>query len=486
MARIDARADGGDLPVKVLQFGDGVFLRAFVDWMVERMNRAGLFGGSVAVVKPRPGDFSPAYESQGNAYTVVLKGLRGGVLVDSRERVGAIRRLVNPYRDFEAFLAEARNPELVCVVSNTTEAGIAPAPGDGAGDRPAASFPGKLTQFLRARYETFAGAKDKGLAIIPCELLEDNAALLRDLVLGHALRWYADPAFAAWLTEANAWTDSLVDRIVPGFSEEERSRLLAEEGFDDGLLAVAEPYHLLALRGSGALEASLPLRAAGLNVVWAEDIAPYRELKVRLLNGGHTLLALCGLALGRSTVLECSKDAALMGALRAYQLGETIPTLAPALRGEAPAYLESVIERFSNPYLAHRLEGIASNSVSKYAARCLPTARLSVAAGRGAPPLASLVLAALVDRYCSGAEVRDEEGVKAWFASRAGRFAEDPEGAMRDCLGEGGPFGGPPGLGDLAERAAERLAAIRSEGMAGALRAAVRDSAERRAPDQAS
>jgi tagaturonate reductase len=467
-------------PVRVLQFGEGVFLRAFIDWMVERMNAAGRFGGSVVVVKPRPGAFPAAYLRQGLRYTVSLKGILDGGRVETRERIGCLERLVSPYEDFDSFLAEAANPDLAVVVSNTTEAGIVPSPGDRAEDRPAPSFPGKLTQFLRARYEAFGGDPARGLLILPCELIEDNGRVLRDLVLGHAARWFDDGPFAAWLRDSNTWLDSLVDRIVTGFTEAERAAILAEEGFDDELAIVAEPYHIIALRGSPELESILPLRQAGINARWAQDISPYRELKVRLLNGSHSLLALCGLPLGAAQVRDCLAMPLLMEALRAYQLGETIPTMA-APREECEAYLDSVLERFANPELFHKLEGIASKSVAKWAARILPTLRAGTARTGRVPVMGSFLLAALVDRYCSGAAPQDEAGALEWFASRARAFSDSPEAAMAEALSPSGPWGrsiadkgGPPA--GLAAAAALRLRAIRGRGMESALREATADS----------
>jgi len=467
-------------PVKVLQFGEGVFLRAFADWMVERMNASGRFGGSVSIVKPRPGAFPEAYARQGMRYTVSLKGILRGERVESRERIRCVERLVNPYEAFGAFIAEAANPELVLVLSNTTESGIAPSAADGAADRPASSFPGKLTQFLRARYEAFDGDRKKGLVILPCELIEDNGRVLRDLVLGHADRWYGDNRFSAWLREANSWLDSLVDRIVTGYTEEERAAVLAAEDFDDELVVVAEPYHFLALRGPESLESVLPLRASGLNVRWSEDISPYRELKVRLLNGSHTLMALCGIPLGAVQVRDCLGRPALMQALKAYQLGETIPTMA-APRAECEAYLDSVLERFANPDLFHKLEGIASKSVSKWASRILPTAGAGAAARGRAPVLAAFTLAALVDLYTSARPPQDEAAALGWFASRAGAFAAAPEAAMAEALSASGPWaaaGAKPGLAapGFAAEAARRLQAIRGLGMARALEAATQDS----------
>lgn len=472
-------------PVKVLQFGEGVFLRGFVDWMIDTMNEKGLFGGSVAVVKPRPGPFPEAYARQGMAYTLSLKGILDGKRVDSRRRIGSISRLVNPYEDFGAYLAEAANPELVLVVSNTTESGIAPSDSDRASDRPAASFPGKLTQFLRARYEAFkgSGARElaaKGLVILPCELIEDNGAVLRELVLGHAAAWYADPAFEAWLRESNYWLDSLVDRIVTGYVEAEREAIEKESGFDDELCIVAEPYHFLALRGSESLESRLPLRAAGLNVAWADDITPYRELKVRLLNGSHSLMALCGQALGAIQVRDCLARPGLMAALKAYQLGETIPTMALP-RPECEAFLESVLERFANPELFHKLEGIAAKSVAKFEARVLPTIRACAGRRGRAPVLGSFVLAALVDRCTRGPAPQDEKPALEYFASKAGDFERDPRSAMAAALSAEGPWKGKAEVAGLAEEAARWLSAIRAQGMEAALAAATAESSSAKA-----
>jgi tagaturonate reductase len=459
-------------PVKVLQFGEGVFLRGFIDWMVEKMNDRGGFGGSIAVVKPRPGAFPEAYARQDFRYTVSLKGILDGGRVESRERIGCIDRLVNPYDDFDAYLAEAANPDLVLVVSNTTESGIASSPSDRATDRPAPSFPGKLTQFLRARYEASGG---KGLIIMPCELIENNGGALRDLVVSHAEAWYADPAFVSWLKEANTWLDSLVDRIVTGYVEAEREAIRDAEGFDDELCVVAEPYHFLALRGSASLESRLPFRASGLNVTWAEDISPYRELKVRLLNGSHTLMALCAPALGAAQVRDCLVMPDLMAALRQYQLGETIPTMA-ASKAECEAFLNSVLERFANPDLTHKLEGIAAKSVAKWEARVFPTVRSYASRHGRMPALGAFTLAALVDRYTRGPVPKDETPAIEWFANRTDAFEKDPGAAMAEALSDSGPWGGRAKVEGLSEETASRLVALREKGMKAALLEATADS----------
>jgi tagaturonate reductase len=464
-------------PIRIVQFGEGVFLRAFIDWMVQTMNDSGHFGGSVCVVKPRPGEFSPAYAKQGMRYTVSLKGLLGGVRVDTRKRIDCLAAMVNPYDDFELMLALAENPELVCVVSNTTESGIAPSPSDRAGDRPAASFPGKLTQFLRRRYETFGGDPKRGLLVIPCELIEFNGRILKDLVLGHAARWYADSAFEAWLSEANTWIDSLVDRIVTGFTEAEKARVLAEEGFSDDLVAVAEPYHILALQAPESLESLLPLRASGVNVVWASDISPYRDLKVRLLNGSHTLMTLLSLPLGARVVHDALARPLVMETLRAYQRAETIPVIALS-ETQCEAYFASVLERFSNPDLVHKLEGISAKSVAKFGARILPTVRGHYARTGSAPVLAGLVLAALAWRYLQDFAIPDEPDAIAHIKSRAPLFASEPAAAMADLLGPAGPWGDVNAqVQGFAGAAALSFAAITGAGFEAAMREAL-DRAE--------
>lgn len=460
-------------PIRTVQFGDGVFLRAFIDWMVQTMNDSGRFNGSICIVKPRPGDFAPAYKAQGMQYTVALKGILDGKRVDRLQRIECISDMVNPYEDFDAYLRLAENPELRCIVSNTTESGITDSPSDSPSDRPAPSFPGKLTQFLRHRYETAKTTGLSGLMILPCELIEDNAQRLLELVLGHARRWYADPDFERWLKADNTWIDTLVDRIVTGFTEAEKNRVFAETGFLDDLVAVAEPYHILALKGDESMESRLPLRESGVNAVWASDISPYRDLKVRLLNGSHTLMTMLALPKGAKTVHDALADPLIMEVLRAYQYGETIPVIRlPA--GECQAYFKSVLERFSNPDLVHKLEGISAKTVAKFGARILPTVR-GHARRTGKPaPFAALVLAAITWRYLTVDNLPDEAPALAAFTSRAELFSRDCEQGMASLLGPSGPWGDVesqcPGF---AKASAESYRCILDQGFDEAMRRAL-------------
>jgi tagaturonate reductase len=460
-------------PVRILQFGAGNFLRAFIDWMVLRMRRAGTFDGSVAVVQAVPEPLPEAFRTQGNAYTVVLRGLEQGRPVERAERVDVISRRIEPYLDYRSYLEAAADPDLRVVVSNTTEAGIAPSPDDRAEDHPAPSFPGKLTQLLRARYLALGPGPGSALLVLPCELIEANGRTLRELVLGHAGRWYRDSGFERWLTRDCTFVDTLVDRIVSGHDPATRARLRAETGFDDALLAVGEPYHLLAIQGPER-EDLLPLRRSGLNAVWTGDLAPYRWLKVRILNGGHTFLAMTGLGLGLGQVRECLEHPLLGRALERLYAEEVVPALPlPAEQGHA--YVRSVLERFGNPYLEHRLESIALNSAAKWRARLLPTLADADRRGGPVPPLAALSLAALVHRYLGDAAVQDGAGVLAAFRRREARDADaDPAAFMAAVLGDpaiwGGPMEVPVGLPAAAGAAWK---AIRASGMAGALEQAL-------------
>jgi len=460
--------DSQQYPVRILQFGEGNFLRTFIDWMVDRMRTAAGYDGSVVLVKTIPGPFSPAFAAQDDRYTVVIRGRADGRVVEERSRIQVIAGRCNPYEDFPGFLAAAGNPDLRVIVSNTTEAGIVLKETDRAEDRPASSYPGKLAQLLRARYLALGGTPASALLVMPCELIERNGQTLREFVLVHARRWYGDPAFERWLSDDCTFVDTLVDRIVPGHDPEARTRLRAETGFDDALLTVGEPYHLLAIQGAER-EDLLPLRKAGLNVVWTGDITPWRLLKVRILNGGHTFLAMTGPALGVASVRACLEHPVLRPALERLYAREIIPAL-PLPEAEGQAYARTILDRFDNPFMVHSLESIALNSVSKWRARLLPSAA-DFAAGQGfAPPLIAFSLAALVQRYTTVAGIQDDAAVLAGFAALRPLAEADPDRAARAALADPAIWGGPlPEVPGLAEAVAASFREIRALGLAGAL-----------------
>lgn len=461
-------------PARILQFGGGSFLRGFLDWMVQGMNERVGYGGSVRLTKAAPGTFAPAFARQAYCYNVVVRGKEGPGSLRRRERVTCISGATNAYQDFDRFLADAANPGLEVIVSNTTEAGLVYVQTDQPDDRPASSFPGKLTQFLRARFERLGGSSKTAVLVLPCELVEDNGTTLRSHVRRHARRWYDDDAFDAWLAEDCTWLDTLVDRIVPGHDPEERAACLAETGFDDELLVVAEPYHLFVIRGPER-ETILPLRAAGFNAVWTHDLTPYRTRKVRVLNGGHTLMAMVGLGLGVVSVREALEHPLVGPALEAFYSREVLPRM-PFPREELEAYRAAVIDRLANPFVVHQLADIALNSVSKYITRILPTAREHADDLHEAPPFASFVLAALLDRYLYGTGVVDVPPVLSRFDDISTRHSSSPRGAARAAFSSVQLWGSdtpiPP---EVQARATEMLVDIRQRGMGEALAALLRD-----------
>lgn len=344
--------------IKVIQFGGGVFLRGFFDWMLQILNEKGLFEGSAAVVKPTasPGNVS-AFEAQDYLYTNLISGLEG----EERQIVDVIDHVVNPYQEFEAFLALAKLPQARFIVSNTTEAGLAFCPSDSAADRPSSSFPAKLTQLLYHRFSLGL----QGFWILPCELIEQNGTVLQELVLRYAQQWGLGNAFIQWVKKENQFCDTLVDRIVSGFPAD------AVLSYQDSFCNMAEPYHFWAISGGEDLFSELPLDRAGLNVLLTKDLTPYRERKVRLLNGAHTAMVCYGLQLGLKTVEDCMRHKEVRSFISNYIEKEAMETICLP-RQECEMFWGQVQKRFLNPYLHHSLEAISSYSVSKFRVRILP------------------------------------------------------------------------------------------------------------------
>ena len=397
----------------ILQFGEGNFLRAFVEDFIDKMNKDGLYGGRVVIVKPRPGSLEK-FDAQGCRYHLLLRGIEDGRRVSRLREIDSVSRVLDPYTDFDAFLALAENPDLRFIVSNTTEAGIAFDPACRFEDRPALSFPGKLTQLLFARLR--AGLR--GFVLLPCELIDDNGDRLKDCVLRYAALWGLGEDFVRWVEEENVFASTLVDRIVTGFPAD------AEEVCPgDRLLDAAEPYHLWAIGGD--FEHELPLQKAGVNVVWTDDIRPIKKRKVRLLNGAHTAMVFPALLAGAETVGEALADPDVGTFLRRYLWELALPVL-----GDTPenrAFASAVLERFANPFIRHQLRSIALNSVSKFAVRVLPTALDAQAATGTFPRAAAVSLAALI-YYYKTREAQDEEKAVAFLR------ANDPETVLGSGL----------------------------------------------------
>ena len=374
----------------ILQFGTGKFLRAFADSFVDTLNKKGLYDGKIVIVSPTDSKAVETINAQKGAYHLMLRGIENGKEICRTSKITSVSRAVNPYREFDAFLAIAANPDLRFVVSNTTEAGIRYDAACRLEDRPAASFPGKLTQFLYERYKLGRG----GLVILACELIEDNGKALQQCVLRYAEQWRLGDGFAAWLKAENRFCGTLVDRIVTGFPQEEAEALFASLGCRDALLDTAEPYHLWVIEGD--FERELPLKAGGCNVIWTDDVAPYKKMKVRILNGSHTSLVFPSLLCGVETVGDSLGDALLNDYLHTCLFGYILPTLGET--EENRQFAAAVLERFRNPYIRHLWKSISLNSVSKFVARVLPTVT-DYQASHGAPPLPLVFSLACLLKY---------------------------------------------------------------------------------------
>ncbi|MCR5208279.1 MAG: tagaturonate reductase [Eubacterium sp.] len=375
----------------VIQFGEGNFLRAFAEDFLDELNKKGLYDGKAVIVKPTPRGDLEKFEAQSCVYNLVIRGIENGKSVTRRKEIHSISRCVNPYEDFSAYLELAHNPDMRFIISNTTEAGIEYNPDCKPTDAPAPSFPAKLTQLLFERFK--AGLK--GFILLPCELIDGNGDELKKCVLRHAEEWKLDEAFSEWLESENTFCNTLVDRIVTGYPKDDAVEICKEIGYDDRLLDTAEPYHLWAIEGD--FESELPLRAAGFNVIWTDDIRPLKKRKVRLLNGAHTVTVFPAMLLGLETVGECLEDKEVNAFLRYYLNSCVLPVLGES--AENKAFADAVLERFSNPFIRHLLKSISLNSVSKFSVRVLPTALDYKNKFGEYPKAAALSLASLIYYY---------------------------------------------------------------------------------------
>lgn len=361
-----------DLPEKVLQFGEGNFLRAFVDWMIELSNREGKFNGSVVLCQPIANGLAPMLNAQDCQYTVIMRGMENGEPTERIERISSVSRCINPYEDYEALLAIARSKDLQVIVSNTTEAGIAYHEGDKADDRPPVSYPAKLCAFLYERFKAFDGAADKGLLILPVELIDNNGAQLKKLVLRYASEWALGEGFEKWLKESCEFTSTLVDRIVTGYPRDDYKAFEERIGYTDKVLDTCEIFNLWVIEGNKKWAEIFPVGGGQANVVWTDDVTPYKKRKVRILNGAHTSTVLAAFLGGHDIVLELMNDPTFKTFMNNVLQQEVIPTL-DLPKQDLKDFAEAVNDRFSNPYVRHRLLDISLNSCSKFAARCLPS-----------------------------------------------------------------------------------------------------------------
>lgn len=372
---------------RVIQFGEGGFLRGFVDWMLQKINEKSDFDGSVVVVQPIEQGMCDMLSAQNCVYTHVCRGVEG---VDTTV-VDVISRCVKPYEDFDAYLALAEQPEMRFIVSNTTESGIVFSADDKITDAPPKSFPAKVTLLLKKRYELGLG----GFIFLPCELINRNGDNLKKCILQYADLWSLGDGFKAWVEQENVFTNTLVDRINTGYPRGEDLGL----GYEDNMANTSEFFHLWVIETDFDLDAEMPFSKTDLNVIITPDkLEMYRTRKVRILNGAHTSLVPYALLSGLDTVKSCLDDETMSAHLKKCVFDEIIPTL-DLPHDELLSYANSVVERFSNPYIKHYLSAIALNSVSKFKVRVLPSILEYIKRYNKMPETLLFAFAKLIDFY---------------------------------------------------------------------------------------
>ena len=474
MKKLDRKtAQAAQYPDKVIQFGEGNFLRAFVDWIIWKMNKSAGFNGGVVVVQPIDRGMVDMLNSQDGLYHLNLQGIDHGKPVDSIDLIDVINRGINPYREFEEYLKLAEDPNIRFVISNTTEAGIAFDPDCRFDDRPASSYPGKLTQLLYHRFEYFKGDRSKGFIIFPCELIFLNGKELRKCVLQYIDLWNLGDDFKEWFETACGIYCTLVDRIVPGYPKDNIDEILGKIGYEDKLVDKAEIFHLWVIEAPEKIAKEFPADKAGLNVLFVPSEAPYHARKVTLLNGPHTVLSPVGYLSGLDTVKECVEDPVVGKFVHRVMFDELLETL-DLPKPELEQFAHDVLERFVNPYVKHFVTSIMLNSFPKYKTRDLPGLKTYLQRKGTLPAGLVFGLAAIITYYKGGkrgdAEIVPNDDAQTiallkelWSSGDVGKVAEGVL-AAEDIWGEN--LNEIPGLTALLT---EDLSLIQEKGMRSAV-----------------
>ena len=458
--------------VKILQFGEGNFLRAFFDWMIDVANSKGVTDAAVTVVSPRfkENDTIRNLQRQGGIYNVCLEGIENGAPKQETRLISCVADAFSPAADLEKYIACITSPELRFVVSNTTEAGIRYEPDD-ATNLLAATFPGKITAMLYHRYRHFAGDPSKGLIFLCCELIEDNGRLLREYVLRHAREAALGEDFIAWVSDCCVFCDTLVDRIVSGYSAEAAGKIAAETGTEDALLVKGELYHLWVIGGEGAetVKAELPLHEAGMNVHFLPSVKEFRDKKVRVLNGSHTGMVPVALQLGCETVLDAFGDEDVNRFITGMVEKEVLPVI-DGDPEELKTFSDGILERFYNPYIRHLLRSISLNSLSKWETRNFPTVRDNWEKKHRLADYELFTFAALMALYAPDSGFVPDDNPAHIQLIRDNWKADDLQTTVRTIAGSGifnEDF--EDAVPGFCGRVAEYLALIRGKGMRQAL-----------------
>lgn len=476
-----------DRPVKVLQFGEGNFLRAFVDYMFDVVNEKTDFNGSVVIVKPIEFGNLDRFHDQECQYTLQLRGMVDGEAKKETRIITTVSDAVAAIEDYEKYESYAKLDSLRFVVSNTTEAGIVFDDTDKFDAKPPKTYPGKLTKLLYDRYKFFNGDKSKGIILIPCELIADNGIELKKCIMQFVELWGLEDGFKTWIDEACSFCPTLVDRIVPGYPRDEAAALCEEFGYEDQLIDTAEIFGLWVIEADSnisleQLKKELPFDKAGLPVVFTEDHHPYKERKVRILNGSHTSFVLASFLAGNDLVKQSMDDPTIRKYMEETLFDEVIPTLSLP-KAECEEFANAVIARFQNPYIKHKLLDISLNSVSKWEARCLPSFLGYVKKFNKLPKYLTFSIAALMSFYSTQKEgevnggrclvgnrngeeyfIRDDQAVLDFFLENS---AKSPEEFAKAYLSHTKFFGGEDltKVDGLVDAVAGYIADIRANGM---------------------
>ena len=392
-----------DAPERVLQFGEGNFLRAFVDYFVDMLNENAGFNSKVVLCQPIAQGLTDMINEQEGLYTLFLRGQENGQKVNKKRVISCVSRCINPYTAFDDFLACAKNPDLRFIVSNTTEAGIAYDPACGLNDRPSASFPGKLTQFLFERYNN----KLPGFIILSCELIDRNGDELLKCVKKYIEQWNLPEDFKSWVEKENVFCSTLVDRIVPGYPRAEAESICEELGYKDNLIDTGEVFGAWVIEGPQSIKEEFPVEKAGLPIIVVDNVDPYKKRKVRILNGAHTSMIMGAFIAGQDIVRDCMKDDVIRGFMNKALYDEIIPVLKGLDRNDLENFAAAVTDRFSNPFIDHQLLSISLNSASKWKARVMPTVLDYYEQKNELPKVLTFSFAAFLSFYHMGRELKD-------------------------------------------------------------------------------
>jgi tagaturonate reductase len=407
------------LPIKIVQFGEGNFLRAFVEYAFQKLNQKVDFNAGIAVVQPIDRGLVTMINEQEGLYTLFMKGIEKGIEIQEKECITNIVKAVDPYVSFQEFLALAKEEELAFIISNTTEAGIEYIASDLPTMQPPVSFPAKLTVLLKERFQHFKGDESKGLTIIPCELINFNSDALKEIILKYCVDWNFGKDFIFWLLNHCSFHNTLVDRIVPGYPKDQIEEYNSQLEYNDNLIVSAESFFLWVIEGDDELRKKLPFEETGLDVKIVDDMQPYRTRKVRILNGAHTAMVPFSLLYGNQTVKE-TVDNPFTGEFVNKVVFDEINATLNMDKDELVLFSEAVLDRFRNPFIKHLLATIALNSISKFKVRVLPSLIEYIASYNKLPVHLTYAFACLI-RFYKGTwndkdlPVNDSEDIVGFF-----------------------------------------------------------------------